>query len=100
MDSWCLLIPKQHRYRPSYWARLAPDVTPQNAASHLGLFYLLTGNSSKNEIIMKKTPDAPKNENGLIQMIRMGKSIRLKWVYDYKVPYLVMLLDYGRKHIP
>ena len=26
------------------------------------------------------TPDVPKNESGLIQMIRMGKSIRHKWV--------------------
>ena len=28
---------------------IAPDVTPQNAASHPGLFCLLTGNSSKKE---------------------------------------------------
>ena len=28
----------------------------------------------------KFTPDAPKNENGLIQMIGMGKSICHKWV--------------------
>ena len=48
----------------------------QNAASHLGLFGLLTYFSSKNEIKMKITPDA--HENGLIQMIRMGKSIRHK----------------------
>ena len=34
--------------------RIAPDVTPQNAASHLGLFCLLTAISSKNEIKMKK----------------------------------------------
>ena len=27
-----------------------------------------------------KTPDVPKNENGHIQMIRMGKSIQQKWV--------------------
>ena len=26
-------------------------------------------------------PDVPKNENGLIQMIRLGKSIRNKWGY-------------------
>ena len=31
----------------------------------------------KNE---KNTPDAPKNESGFIQLIRMGKSIRHKWV--------------------
>ena len=52
----------------------------QNAASHLGLFYLLTKFSSKNEMEMKNHTRCPKNENGLIQMIRMGKSIRHKWV--------------------
>ena len=31
----------------------SPNVTPQNAASHLGLFCLLTGISLKNEIKMK-----------------------------------------------
>ena len=55
-------------------------MTPQNAASHLGLFCLLTCFSSKNEIKIKFTPYAPKNENGLIQMIKMGKSIRHKWI--------------------
>ena len=34
--------------------RIAPDVKPQNPASHLGLFCLLTRFSSKNEIKMKK----------------------------------------------
>ena len=29
---------------------------------------------------MKITPDAPKSESGHIQFIRMGKSIRHKWV--------------------
>ena len=29
---------------------------------------------------IKITPDDPKNERRLIQMIRMGKSIRHKWV--------------------
>ena len=29
---------------------------------------------------MKITPDAPKNESGLTQMIKMGKSIRQIWV--------------------
>ena len=33
---------------------MAPDVTPRNAASYLGLFCLLTGFSSKNEIRMNK----------------------------------------------
>ena len=28
------------------------------------------------------TPDAPKNERGLTQMIMMGKSIRQIWVKD------------------
>ena len=56
--------------------RTAPDVT-QNTASHLGLFFLLTKLSLKNEIKNKVTPDAHLNENGLIQMIRMGKLIWL-----------------------
>ena len=46
---------------------MAPDVTPQNAASHLGLFCLLRGIQSKNE--MEIAPDAPKNGSGLAQMI-------------------------------
>ena len=29
---------------------------------------------------LKITPDAPKNECGLVQMITMRKSIRQKWV--------------------
>ena len=38
--------------------------------------------SSNNEIKMKKTttPDAPINDSGLTHLIRMGKSIRHKWV--------------------
>ena len=32
---------------------IAPDVTPQNAASHLGLFCLLIGISSKSGMKMK-----------------------------------------------
>ena len=43
----------------------------QNAASHLELYCLLIGISLQE---WKITPDAPKNENGLIVMIRMGKS--------------------------
>ena len=39
-----------HRQTPN---SIAPDVTPQNAASHLGLFCLLGGISSKNEIKIK-----------------------------------------------
>ena len=52
-------------------------MTAQNAASHLGLFCLLLGISSKND---KITPDSLSNESGLAQLIRMGKSIRHKWV--------------------
>ena len=37
--------------------------------------------SSKNKMkIWKITPDAPKIESGIIQIMRMGKSIRQKWV--------------------
>ena len=35
---------------------------------------------------MRTTSDAPKNESGLIQMIRMGKSIRHKWVNEQLLP--------------
>ena len=56
----------------------------QNAASHLGLFCLLGGFLSKNEIQIKKkkknTPNTAKNEGGLIQLIMIGKSIRQIWV--------------------
>ena len=54
--------------------RLVPGVTPQNAASHLGASLFAFTNLIEKEIKIKKktTPDSPKNENGLIQMIRMG----------------------------
>ena len=75
-----MLVNSYKAWRPFYGAYvngIAPDVTPQNAASSLGLFCLLnTGISSKNKIKIKKIiSDAPINENGLSQMIRMGKSI-------------------------
>ena len=41
--------------------------------------------SSKNEIKIKFTPDSLKNENGLIQMIRMENSIRPRWVNLCKI---------------
>ena len=44
-----------------------------DAASHLGLFCLLREISSKK---IKITPNTPKNESGLTQLIMMGKSIR------------------------
>ena len=50
---------------------IAPDVTPQNVVSHLGLFCLLREISLKN---FKITPEAPKNDRGLEQMVMMGKS--------------------------
>ena len=59
---------------------IAPDLTPQNAASHLGLFCLHREISSKNDIKIKITPNTPENEIGLIQLITMGKSIRQMWV--------------------
>ena len=59
---------------------IAPDVTPQNAASHLGLFCLLNENSSKNGIKIRISPNTPKTESGLFQIIMMGKSIRQIWV--------------------
>ena len=59
-----------------------PDVMPQNAVSHLGLFCLLNKNSSKNGIKLKISPNTPKNESGLIQLIMMGETIRQIWVKD------------------
>ena len=53
---------------------------PQNMASHLGLFCLHREISSKNEIKVKTTPNTPKNESGLTQLIMMGESIRQIWV--------------------
>ena len=38
----------------------------------------------KTELNLKITPDAPKNESGLTQMIMMGKSIRQIWVKKYQ----------------
>ena len=80
-------------------------MTPQNAASHLGLFCLHGEISSKNEIKKKKKkkkkkknridPGAPNTRIGIAQMIRMGKSIRQNWVKlpenaDYiQIRYLV-----------
>ena len=56
-------------------------MTPQNAASHLGLFCLLRGYSSKNEIKKNRfAPGAHKTRSGIAQMIGMGKSIRQNWV--------------------
>ena len=37
-------------------------------------------NSSKNEIKDEITPNTPKNESGLVQLIMMGKSIYQIWV--------------------
>ena len=37
---------------------------------------------------MKITPDVPKNESGLAQMIKMGKFIRQIWV---KVPFTTVV---------
>ena len=42
-------------FHETWTNRIAPDVMPQNAASHLGLFYLLIRLSSKNEIKRKKS---------------------------------------------
>ena len=56
---------------------ITPDVTLQNAASHLELFCLLIEISLKNGLKMKITPNTPKNElEWKIQLIMMGESIR------------------------
>ena len=63
-------------------------MTPQNAASHLGLYCLLKVISSKNEVKIKITPNTPKNKSGLIQLIMMGESILQIWV---KIEGLIIL---------
>ena len=60
---------------------IAPDVTPQFAASYLGLSCLLRGISSKNGIKYKNHSRAQQNERWLIQMIMMCKfTVLLIWV--------------------
>ena len=59
---------------------IAPDVTPQNAASHLGLFFLHREISSKMRLKIKTTSNIPKNESRLTHMIMMGESNRQIWV--------------------
>ena len=59
----------------------SPRCEPQNAASHLGLFFLHSEISSKNEI--KKiniTSNIPKNESGLTQLLTIGEAIHQIWV--------------------
>ena len=75
-------------------------MTPQNAASHLGLFYLYEEISSKNEIKIKITPNTPKNESGLTQLIMMGESIRQIWVNEpYSQRHAIWILEYFRSEI-
>ena len=58
-----------------------PDQTSQNVASVQGLHCVPTECSMKLRIKMKKTPPKnPYNGNGLVQLIPIGNSIRLKWV--------------------
>ena len=49
---------------------------PHDTASHLGLFSLRRGISSKIGLKIQSTPDALKNYSGLIQILMIGKSIR------------------------
>ena len=74
-------------------------MTPQNAASHLGLFCLLREFSSKIKQNLKITTDAPKNESGLTQMIVMGKSISQIWVkkLDFEALDLLSICLKGNK---
>ena len=76
----------------------APDVTPQNAASHLGLVCLHREISSKNETKNKITPNTPKNESDLTQLITMGESIRQIRV-NLKVVYMFFSTTYWRKTV-
>ena len=62
------------------------------AASHLGLFCLLTRLSSRNELkIIKITPDSPKNENGL-QMITRESPFVSSGLTSGKLELYVFLL--------
>ena len=65
-----------------FWDIGKQNIPRCDAAKPSGLVRLLTGFSSKNEIKMKKkiTPRTHKDVSGLIQLIRMGKRIRHKWV--------------------
>ena len=67
-------------------------MTPQNATSHLGLFYLHREISSKNGIKIKITPNTPKIESGLSQMIMMGKSILQIWVKHFSFLSVINVL--------
>ena len=58
-----------------------PVQMPPNVASELGLHCLITEISTENAgKIKKQPPETPKTRNGLIQMIRMDKSICQKWL--------------------
>ena len=73
---------------------------PQNTASHLGLFCLLKGISSRNEIILN-TPDGAKNESGLTQMM-MGKSIYNKrvnvMIAFFFIIYIIPMVKFSMTH--
>ena len=65
----------------AYVNSIVPDVMPQNAASHLGLFCLLRENSSKNEIKIQITPSNEGNHpidtwSALEMKIRSNLSLR------------------------
>ena len=47
------------------------------------MLFCLLNDFHKNETKMKIAPDVPRFESGLIQMIRMGKSICHKWVKGF-----------------
>ena len=73
-------------------------MTPQNAASHLGLLCLHREISSKNEFKeIKTTPNTPTNESGLNQLITMEESIRQIWVNLITMNDVGWNLAYKRK---
>ena len=67
---------------------IEPDQTPQNVASDQGLHCLLTECSIKIRKKMKNTTQQALTRNGLVQLIRMGKSIWFKWVKQDKENYV------------
>ena len=72
-------------------------MTPQNAASHLGLFCLHREILSKNEIKIKIIPNTPKNVSGLMQLIMMGESIRQIWINEGSYKHMETAKESGFK---
>ena len=71
---------------------MAPDGTPQNVASHLGLFCLLKGFSLRNGIKIHNHSNAPKDDSGLTQIMTIGKWFR-KVINLFIASYFVLIVS-------